>query len=84
MKARAVIETRMGDGYSLRHVIVDAFLSYKKLGVGNNELNSVVVQLQDLILSLGKQPTPQSSKATLSNSFRDAVKQSIRDGVRVE
>lgn len=80
-QAKGVINAWVGEGYSLRYVIVDALLSYKKSGEGNGELNSVVEQLQDLILSLDKQPVPQTSEASLSNSFLDAVKQSARGGV---
>ena len=64
-------------------MIVDALLSYKKSGEGSFELNSVVEHLQELILSLDKQPPPQSSKASLSNSFLEAVKQSVKGGIEI-
>lgn len=82
-QAKGVIQAWVGEGYSLRHVVVDALLSYKKAEAGHDELNSVVEQLQDLILTLDKQPSSQSSETLLSNSFLDAVKQSVRDGVKV-
>jgi hypothetical protein len=82
-QAREVINAWVGEGYSLRHVVVDALLSYKKAEAGHDELNSVVEQLQDLILALDKQPAIQSSEASLSNSFLDAVKQSVKNGVKV-
>ena len=82
-QAREVIEAWVGEGYSLRYVIVDALLSYKKSETENSELNSVVEQLQDLILSLDRQPTTEPLESPLSNSFLDAVKQSVRDGVLV-
>ena len=47
------------------------------------ELNEVIEQLQDLILTLDIPPTPKSSDAVLSNSFWDAVKQSAKSGVKI-
>jgi len=37
--------------------------------------------LQNLILSMNNAPISSSTKATLSNSFLDAAKQSIRSGL---
>jgi len=83
-QAREVIKAWAEEGYSLRHVIVDALLTYKKAEVGNGELNSVVEQLQDLILTLDKSPPPQTSKELLSNSFLNSVKQAARSGLTSE
>ena len=74
----------MGEGYSLRHMIVEALLNYKKVEIGQNELNSVVKQLQNLVMSLDKQITPKLSKTILTNSFLDAVRQYLRDSMRVD
>lgn len=82
VQAREVIEAWGKEGYSLRYVIVEVLLSYKKVEAGQWELNSVVEQLQDLILSLNKKSIVQTSDPSLSNSFLNAVKQSVRDGVR--
>jgi hypothetical protein len=81
-QAREVIQAWVGEGYSLRHVIVEALLSYKKVKEGHGELNFIVKQLEDLILSLDKQPLIRSSEASLSNSFLDAMKQSAKGGMR--
>ena len=83
-QARKVIEALAAEGYSLRQVIVDVLLSYKKAEVGHSELNSVVEQLQSLILSLDKKLPSATSESGLSSSFLDAMKQSVRDGIRVE
>ena len=80
-QAKEVINAWVGEGYSLRHVVVDALLAYKKPEVGQGELSSVVEQLQDLILNLNRQPISQTLDASLPPSFLDAVKQSSRDGV---
>ena len=81
-QARAVIEAWGREGYSLRYLIVDALISYKKAETTQGELSSVIEQLQDLILSLDTLPASHPSKATLSNSFLEAVKKSVRDGVK--
>ena len=81
-QARAVIEYWGRKGVSLRYLIVDALIIYKKEKTTQGELSSVVEQLQDLILSLDKTPVSQPSEATLSHSFLDAVKKSVRAGVK--
>lgn len=63
--------------------MVEALLSFKNKDAGQTELNEVVDQLQDLILTFDRPPVPNSSEITLSNSFLDAVKQSARDGVNI-
>jgi hypothetical protein len=83
-QARDVIEAWVGDGYSLRYVIVDALLLYKKKEVGNDEYIMVMEQLQELILSLDKQPTGHPSNVTLPSSFINAVKNSAKSGLTSE
>jgi len=83
-RAREVIEAWVGEGYSLRYVIVEALVSFKKEGLRQGELNSLVEKLQDLILSIDKSETVQLSDVSLSNSFLDAMKQSARIGIKLE
>jgi hypothetical protein len=64
-------------------VVVEALLSFNNKDAGHNELNEVVEQLQDLILTLDRPPVPKFSDTLLSNSFIDAVKQSAKSGVKV-
>jgi len=71
-QAMEVIETWVSEGYSLRQVIVDVLLSYKKTEEGHDELESILEQLQDLILSFDKSEITQLSKVSLSNSVLDA------------
>jgi len=82
-QAGEVIEAWVAEGYSLRHVIVEALISFKKEGVRQGEVNSLVEKLQDLILSFEKLTAPQLSETSLSNSFLDAMKQSVKDGVKL-
>lgn len=83
-QAREVIEAWVEAGYSLRHVVVEALISFKKAELGHSELNSVVEKLQDLILSFDKTEITQTSVAALSTSFLNAMKQSVRSGVRID
>ncbi len=78
-----MIEAWVAEGYSLLHVIVEALISFKKEGVRQGEVNSLVEKLQDLILSFEKLTTPQLSETSLSNSFLDAMKQCVKDGVKL-
>ncbi|MCB2160473.1 hypothetical protein KQH40_00135 [bacterium] len=80
-QAREVIEAWVEEGYSLRHVIVEALISLKKEELGQGEINSIVEKLQDLILSFDKSRPDQLSEASLSNSFLVAVKQSMKSGL---
>lgn len=82
-QAKGVIHAWVEEGYSLRHVVVEALLSFGNNDAGQSELNEVVEQLQDLILTLDRPPIPQSSDTLLSNSFLDAVKQSAKSGIKV-
>lgn len=82
-QAREVIEAWVGEGYSLRYVIVEALISFKKEGVRQGEVNSLVEKLQDLILSFEKPEAPELSETPLSNSFLVAMKQSAKDGVKL-
>lgn len=82
-QAKGVIHAWVEAGYSLRHVIVEALLSFNSKDAGYSELNKVVEQLQDLILTLDRPPVPQSSDTLLSNSFLDAVKLSSKRGIDI-
>jgi len=83
-QAREVIEDWVEEGYSLRHVVVEALLTYKKEEVELDKLNSILEHMKNLILSLDKQPTPHPSEIALSNSFLDSVKQAARLGLTSE
>ena len=83
-QASEIIDALVGEGYSLRYVVVDALLSYRKADLRQSELNYIMEKLQNFFSALDKEPTTKSSKTTLSNSFLDSVKQSIRSGVSVE
>lgn len=86
-QAKEVINAWLEEGYSLRYVVVEALLSFDTNDAEQSEyseLNEVVKQLQDLILTLDRPPVPKSSDAMLSNSFLDAVKQSVRVGLSKE
>lgn len=85
-QAKVVIHAWIKEGYSLRYVVVEALLSFNKQDAGQNELNEVVEQLQDLILTLNidRAQIPKSSDTLLSNSFLEAVKHSVRQGVSSE
>lgn len=48
-RAREIIEASVGEGYSLRYVVVEALLSCKKEYISQDELNSIVGQLKELI-----------------------------------
>jgi hypothetical protein len=83
-QAREVIEAWVAEGYSLRQVIVDVLLSSKSEGTGHDELNSVVEQLQGLIFSLEAGKQISTTESSFSDSFLSAMKQSVKDGIRVE
>jgi hypothetical protein len=82
-QAKGVIHAWVEEGYSLRYVVVEALLSFGNNDAGHHELNEVVEQLQDLILTLDRPPVSESPDTLLPNSFLDAVKQSARSGVKV-
>jgi len=79
--AREVIEAWVEEGFSLRHVVVEALLSYKIHDVWQRDINSIIEKLQDLIISFDRSETLQLSETSLSNSFLVAVKQSVKSGL---
>jgi len=83
-QAREIIEAWVAEGDSLRQVIVDVLLSFKKVERGHDELSLVVEQLQRLFLSLDKGAPNITTEFHLTNSFLTAIKQSVREGIRVE
>jgi hypothetical protein len=46
-QAKGVIHAWVEEGYSLRHVVVEALLSFENKDAWHNELNEIVEQLQD-------------------------------------
>ena len=76
-----MIDNWLEKGYSLRYLVVEALISYKKVEVEHNELSSVVDQLRELILSLDTISEDQPSDAVLPNSFLMAVKNSAKLGI---
>ncbi len=65
-------------------MIVEALISYKKEDISQGELACVVEQLQNLFFSMNKQSIDQSSDGSLPNTFLNALRQSVKQGVRVE
>ncbi len=80
-QAKEVIEVWISKGYFLRHIVVDALISYRKAKLGQAELNFAIEQLQNLILTLEKEPATSSLAPPLPIPFLDAVKQSMKSGV---
>lgn len=74
----------MDEGYSLRHVVVEALVSNKKDGYELEVLYSILEQMRELILSLYGLPTPNPSRQVLSNSFIDSVDQAAKLGLPSE
>ena len=83
VQAREVIEAWMGEGYSLRHVVVETLLSKTTQEIEKVELSSIIEHLQYLVLLLEQQPSTRPSDSPLSNSFLQAVTSSIKKGVRI-
>lgn len=55
-QAREVNEAWVGERYSLRHVVVEALLASKVEKLELDGLHSILEQIQEMILSLGKHP----------------------------
>jgi hypothetical protein len=83
-QAREVIEAWVAEGYSLRHVLVEALFAYKKDEVELDDLHSILKQMNELIASVDNHPVHNLSEASLSNSFMASVKQAARLGLSSE
>jgi hypothetical protein len=74
----------VAEGYSLRHVLVEALFAYKKDEVELDDLHSILKQMNELIASVDNHPVHNLSEASLSNSFMASVKQAARLGLSSE
>ena len=83
-QAREVIDAWMEEGYSLRRVIVDATIQYKK--DENYDVEFLVEQVNILVMELMDRQTPKfvdkKSKNDLSNNFIDSVTKSMKFGMK--
>jgi hypothetical protein len=84
-QAKEMIETWIGEGYSLRRVIVDALLSSHLVNQKNNEseelLEKIVCLLENIDSSGGSVKNIQS---TLTNTFVGSISKSMKSGIRME
>jgi hypothetical protein len=86
-QAREVIEVWAEDGYSLRHLVVDAMLIYSRNKFNNEDLNTIAEYLEKILIRIeqNKYNTMVEQKTpTLSSAFVTSVKDSVKTGLRPE
>jgi len=83
-QAREVIETWVKEGYSLRQVVVEALLAYRKDEIELDGFQSILAQIQELISTQQNQQDLSPIGEGLAPSFMDSVKQSAKLGISVE
>jgi hypothetical protein len=85
-QAKEVIDAWVEEGYSLRRIIVDATIQYKKNG--NQDVDFLVKQVNVLVKKLMDRQTPEfvdkKGKGDLSNNFINSVTQSLKLGMKRE
>jgi tRNA U34 5-carboxymethylaminomethyl modifying GTPase MnmE/TrmE len=81
-RARRIIEAWVKEGYSLRHIFVEALLDYKRENSTPNDYGYLVKQLQNMIDGTTKIKTVTDSESSLSNSFRAGILGSVKKGVQ--
>lgn len=83
-QAREVIEAWVAEGYSLRFVIVEGLLTYKKEVDQLVQPDFILDQLKDLVLSLSKDENFHTTTNELSKPFLSSVKTTARLGLTIE
>jgi len=86
-QAREVIEAWVGEGYSLRYILIEALLS---MGIERNcttDIEQIILQLEELIQSSYKKEVEengvQRDDSTLPDGFTVALRNSIRTGIKL-
>jgi hypothetical protein len=87
VKAKEVIETRISQGYSLRYVLTEALIRYGGKGNHREEMVDFLEQLKGLV----SQPPngrlleglEANDKKSLSSTFIEAVKKSVKPGEKL-
>jgi len=84
-QAREVIDAWVSQGYSLRHVLTDALISYGENGGAENGWEKVYDQLSEIVRELGNGVVEKESNGdnmALSPVFVDAMKNAVKQGIR--
>ena len=85
-QAREVIEAWVGEGYAIRYLITEALVAYSTKDKNGNGLEEILEQLSLIILNMqdpniGKHESSKV-KFALSSSFTQAIRSSVKSGVR--
>lgn len=87
-QAIKVISARTSKGYSLRHILVEALVTYEneKAQVGDftSALGNLITMINELKTITNHSNNYLSEKETLSNKFLESVSRAIKPGIRVE
>jgi hypothetical protein len=84
-QARAVLKARVDKGYSIRHVLTEALLSYqgshRELNI--HELSVKLDQISKLIQQNGNPPVASENNRGLSDQFLASIRTAAKQGVRI-
>ena len=83
-QAMDVIKTWVSHGYSFRHILTEALISYGNNSGTAKEWDRVYDQLSELVQGLGNGGGENESsiaKSALSSNFIDAMKTTVKEGL---
>ena len=86
-QAREVIEAWVEEGYSLRLLVTDALVNFRKQSYKTSVMDEILRQLDNIqdMLDRGQMATNINGNPTnhsLSSGFVEAVKMNIKSGIR--
>jgi hypothetical protein len=84
-QAREVIDDWVSQGFSLRHILTDALISYRDNGDGDIGWDKIYDQLSELVRELGNGMEKKhqiGNNPSLSPDFVEAMKKAAKDGLR--
>lgn len=87
-QARQVIEDWASKGYTLRHVMIEALLTYADKEARQDDLSSaleqIITMLKGLSVETGLRNDQQNEEMRLTKPFMDAISKATRPGLRLE
>jgi hypothetical protein len=82
-QAREVIESWVAEGYSFRHVIVDALLSFHLNNHKNNKSEEIIEKIVHLLENMNTAGgSVKNVQSTLSDTFVGSISSSVKSGIR--
>ena len=84
-QAREVIDVWVSQGYSLRHIIIDALISYQRGESHNSELEEILEKITRLLETTNEGgESDKVVQRTFPEDFVRSISKSVKSSIRVK